>query len=286
MDHWYVLQEGQGPMGPLSVDFIVSGIQTGNLNGNTKLSRDGQSEWTSIARLPDFAPMLQAADAAKLSADPFAELQAQPPPEEQLRAAIRNALADGIVTADEKAQLEAIQKRFGIEPDVVQRIVREEKARQPSVISQPAQPAPSTKPNSTPSQQALQTRVEPGPQSRSRPAWVQPAIIGAIGILVLATAGFFLAAKPDKTEEECKKSALCTPLGRCQPSGSKCVVGSDSDCEQSTTCKHSGKCTFDKKIEECVVGGNADCLQSEMCKNKYSGQCKANVEYNRCEKPE
>lgn len=104
-------------------------------------------------------------------------------------------------------------------------------------------------------------------------------------VAALALSFFEAGCKPDKTEDECKKDDIgCGYAGECTPSGSKCVPGSDADCRQSLKCKTEGGCTLDKKLNKCVVGSDADCLQSSECKNQYMAKCKANVEYNRCEK--
>lgn len=44
-DPWYVFQEGHGPMGRFGSGPIISGIRTGNIKADTRVSREGKSGW-------------------------------------------------------------------------------------------------------------------------------------------------------------------------------------------------------------------------------------------------
>lgn len=134
---WWVEQAGAKPMGPVPTGLIVSGIQSGNIKPETKVSNDGVSGWTAVSELAEFSLLFLEGARTDPPVDPFAELMA-PTPEQQLRAAIQETLADGVVTAEKKARLAALQKKLGIAADVAQRIVREEAARQQSTTNQPS----------------------------------------------------------------------------------------------------------------------------------------------------
>lgn len=214
-DQWYVFQEGGESAGPFVPSIIRSQIKSGFFNADTRVSRDGKSQWVTLSTVAEFSASFPGRVAEAAPLDPFAELQA-PAPEEQLRAAIREALADGVVTAAKKAGLEALQKKLGIAADVVQRIVREENARRLSAECQPSPSAESKAVVSAPLSPPHQPVNVPSPPPRVRPAWVQPAVVAAIGFALLGGGYyFFMSAKPDKTEEEADAKPR-TPMELCQ----------------------------------------------------------------------
>jgi hypothetical protein len=130
---WFV-QTGSGVLGPVASGFIVSGVQSGGVDRNAKVSRDGKTGWVPITDVREFsslfAPQAKVVQPTQQPAadDPFAALNVLSP-EQKLRNAVREALADGVVTDVERAQLQKLQVEFGIAADVVRRIVQEEQAK-------------------------------------------------------------------------------------------------------------------------------------------------------------
>ena len=80
--------------------------------------------------------------------------------------------------------------------------------------------------------------------------------------------------KPDPCEE--KRS--CYTKGQCSTKSGKCLPSEDKDCQASLTCKEAGNCKLSGNT--CKPKANPDCIQSKVCKEK--GKCTYNAKATNC----
>lgn len=59
-DRWWIAQKGNDPVGPVTADLLLRGIEAGKVPADTLICRVGDKEWSHIAEVPPFASALAA----------------------------------------------------------------------------------------------------------------------------------------------------------------------------------------------------------------------------------